>query len=349
MQIIRLGVIGMGQRTMFHGWAKEMREAAKACPEKFEVAALCDIRSDRLEAAGKGFRAELGIEAALFTDYRQMLRDAKLDAVYVASPNYLHAEMSMRCFEAGCDVLCEKPMATTIADARLMVAAAEKHQRLLGVGMQMHYRERYHRVAAMIREGRIGQPVMAWCTEFRGPFIEMKDWVWEQAKSGGAVVEKNCHHVDILDLFAVGGRPTRVYATGGQMRYAEIYGRKSEIVDHAWAVWDYDNGLKGMIGVSFVNGHIHEREFGVAGTEGLLRFSLADGEIVHLQTNDGRKEDVTVPGVLRGGLFADFLRCVKTRETPLVTPEMGLRSLLVPLAAERSIAERRPVDVGELG
>lgn len=347
MNPLRLGVIGMGQRTVHHGWDGELRQAFEEAPGLFEVAAICDNRPDRLAHAAGFLKDHVGVSPQSFPDYTQMLAEAGLDAVYIASPNHLHREMAVRCFEAGCDVLCEKPMATSLADADAMIAAARRHGRILALAMQMHYRKRYHRVAELIREGRIGEPVMAWCMEFRGPYAEIKDWVWETAKSGGALVEKNCHHADILDLFT-DGRPLRVFATGGQKKYAEIYRRKSEIVDHAWINWECDNGVKGMIGISFVQGERHEREFGVIGTEGKLKFDLTDGEKIHLTPNRGEKELIECPGELRGGMSVDFCHCVRTRETPLVTPERGRASLLVPLAAERSIAERRVVQVAEV-
>lgn len=343
---VRLGVIGMGQRTVYHGWVNEISDSVNRS-DFLQVAALCDNRKERLDRAAGKFREELGITAAVYTDYEEMLNKEKLDAVYIASPNYLHREMAVASFKAGCDVLCEKPMATTLSDADVMIQASKQYGKLLGLGMQMRYRRRYHKVAEIINEGRIGNPVMVWCTEYRGPYAEIKDWVWEKEKSGGAIVEKNCHHVDIMDMFSAGGYPDTVYAVGGQKKYSEIYGQKSEIVDHAWITWNYDNGVKGMIGVSFVNTS-HYREFGVIGTEGRIIFNSTDGEIIHVYMNNNDTEDIEAPGVLCGGLFNDFIDCVKSRKTPFVTAELGRRSLLVPLAAEKSIEEKRPIAVREL-
>jgi predicted dehydrogenase len=345
---VRLGVIGMGQRTVHHGWDGDIKQAG-AEGGAFRIAAVCDCQPDRLAKGIEFLQEHVGIKAQGFADYRAMIRDAGLEAVYVASPNHLHREMTEACFEAGLDVLCEKPMATTLADADAMIASRRKHGRVLGFAMQMRYRRRYHRVAELIREGRIGAPAMVWCTEFRPPFAALiKNWVWEKAKSGGALVEKNCHHTDILDLFA-GGKPTRVYATGGQRKHAVMAGVRSEIVDHAWVTWDYDNGARGMIGISFLQEPAHVREFGVAGAEGMIRFDLTDGEKIHLRPNGAPEEVIDCPGELRGGVLADFCRCVRTREQPLVTPELARAALLVPLAAELSIEQKRVVEIAELG
>ncbi len=344
---IRFGIVGLGYRSMKGVWLEEILPALEAESDLFEVAALCDIDVGKRDAAMACVRSHCQNTPDLYASYEEMFREAKLDAVYLAVPNYLHAPVAIAALRAGVDVLCEKPVATTLSDADAMAVEAESQDRILGFFMQMHYRRRYHRVAELIREGRIGEPVMVWCTEFRGPFPEWMGWIPEQEKSGGALVEKNCHHCDILDLWA-DSRPVSVYAQGGQKKFFELCGKKSEIIDHAWVNYDYVNGVKAMIGINFTQNHRHQREFGVAGTEGMVRFDLRDGEKLHLTNNQDDNEVIECPGNLRGGVLVDFLRSVQTRMPPLVNFERGRSSLLVPLAAECSLREGRVVRVDEI-
>ena len=81
----------------------------------------------------------------------------------------------------------------------------------------------------------------------------------------------------------------------------------------------------------------------------MIRFDLTDGEKIHLRRNGAPEEVIDCPGELRGGVLADFCRCVRTREQPLVTPELARAALLVPLAAELSIEQKRVVEIAELG
>lgn len=177
----------------------------------------------------------------------------------------------------------------------------------------------------------------------------MKDWVWSKEASGGAIVEKNCHHYDIFNLW-LESEPREVYASGGIAKHAVMSGTKSEIVDHAWVVNDYANGARAMLGICFLGAHgqKHRREFGVQGTEGRVFFSLDDGETLHLSRNDGETQTIRTDAVLRGGVFRDFLECARTGRTPLVTPEIARKSMVVPLAAEKSLEERRAVRVSEI-
>lgn len=344
---IRLGIIGLGYRSISGVLVEEIAPAFGKTDAGFEIPAICDPEPGKQAAAAEKIDRLTGKTPESFSSYEAMLEQGGLDAVYIAGPNHLHAPMAIAALQRGLDVLCEKPVATTLEAADAIHAAALAHGRILGFFMQMHYRRKYHRVAELIRSGRIGEPVMTWCTEFRAPFPKWMEWIPDRSKSGGALVEKNCHHCDILDLWA-DSRPYSVYATGGQKKYPTLWGRPSDIVDHAWITFDYENGTKGMIGINFTQGHRHQRELGVAGTEGLIRFNLSDGEKLHLTTNNGDTEVLDCPGELRGGVFLDFLNCVRARTQPLVGFERGRRSLLVPLAAERSIAERRPVLISEI-
>ena len=344
MDKVKFGIVGMGQRTRFHGG-----HIFADCRDIADVTAVCDNRPERLADGRKAYQAEFGHEIGAYESYEEMYAKAGVDGVFIAGPNYLHRDMTVAAFDAGLHVLCEKPMELSLAKCDEMIAASKKAGRILAMGMQMHYRVRYHKVTEVIEQGQIGKPAMVWCTEYRGPFQEIKDWVWDRERSGGAIVEKNCHHYDIMNMW-LRSEPTTVYASGNIMKHAEIYGRPSSIVDNAWVISDYESGARAMLGVCFLAEDQHYREFGVIGTEGKAFFSGQDGEVIHVELNTGEKSDYEFPrkAVLRGGLFTDFVNCVRTGDRPLVDGETAKASMLVPLAAEKSIDEKRVVHVSEL-
>ena len=342
MKKLRLGIIGAGgQRCCFHGGCVFMGV------RNVEIAALCDNRADRLAHAEKMYAEHAGFKGELYADYTEMLAKAGLDAVYIAGPNYLHREMAVAALDAKLHVLCEKPFALSLKDADEIIAAAERNDRILGLGMQMHYRERYLKIGELIESGEIGRVTQCWCMEHRPTFIAMKDWVWDPALSGGAIVEKNCHHYDVMDIW-VKSDPTLVYATGNIMRHFTPHGFRSGIVDNAWILNDYANGAKAMVGINFCADSRHYREFGIIGTRGRIDFSSEDGEIVHIRKNSGETADLEINTTVRGDIFQDFADSVLDCHAPLVTAQMGRRSMLVPLAAEISMREKRAVHVSEL-
>lgn len=346
MDKVKIGIVGMGQRACHHGGA-----LFATCKDTAHITAICENRPDRLAYAKKMYEEEFGYPIAAYLDYNEMYDKAGLEGVYVAGPNYAHRDMTLAAFDRKLHVLCEKPMELSLARCDEMIAASKKAGRVLAMGMQMHYRVRYHKIREFIDQGMIGRPAMVWCTEYRPTFAEMKDWVWEKAKSGGAIVEKNCHHYDILSLW-VNSDPTTVYATGNIMKHFTGSGRKSEIVDNAWILNDYANGARGMVGICFLGSakQKHYREFGVIGTEGKMHFTWEANETIHIELTNGTKMtyDAGPDAELRGGMFQDFLDCIRTGRRPLVTGELGRASLLVPLAAEKSIEEKRLVHVSEL-
>jgi len=334
----------MGARTCHYGGACFLD-----CRDEVVIAAVCDNRAERLAEGREIYGEAFGYDISGFDDYRRMYEEAGLDAVYVAGPNHLHRDLSVAAFDAGLHVLCEKPMDTTLAKCDEMIAAARRAGKALGLGMQMRFRKRYHKVRELIEQGRLGTVAMVWCTEYRCQFAATKDWVWQKAKSGGAIVEKNCHHYDILNLW-VDSRPTTVYATGSIIKHATGAGGPSDIIDNAWIVNDYECGARAMVGICFLGRPgAHYREFGVQGTEGKVFFSHHDAEKLHVEYNTGEVETYDLSGVpdIRGGVFRDFVACVKSGDAPFVTGELGRASLLVPLAAEKSIAEKRVVHVDE--
>jgi predicted dehydrogenase len=348
MKKIRVGIVGTGQRVCLHGGCV-FRESR----DKIHIVALCDINAERLENARKMYENEFGYGIHTYQDYMEMFKNATLDAVYIATPNYLHAEMTIKALEIGLHVLCEKPMELSLAKCDKMIAVAEKSGKVLSFAMQMHYRHRYHKVKELIDKGEIGKVAMAWCTEYRDPFAAMKDWVWDPAKSGGAIVEKNCHHYDILDMW-ISSRPISVYATGNVMKHHKPHGIESGIIDNAWIITDYESGARSMVGISFLANKHHYREFGVIGTEGKIFFSSNDKEIVHVVKTNGDSESYAInlsdniTNDIEGSVFNEFLSCIVEGGEPMVDGAMAKNSMLIPLAAELSIREKRIVLVNEL-
>ena len=131
---LRIAIIGTGHRAWAH------INVIKTGKVDVEIVALADPTPEFRDSAA----TLAGSPAATYSDYRKMLDDVKdLDGVLVVTPNFLHAEVAIAALEHGLHVLCEKPMATSVADANRMIAASQRAGKILQIGQQMRHTPLY--------------------------------------------------------------------------------------------------------------------------------------------------------------------------------------------------------------
>ncbi|HSO30193.1 MAG TPA: Gfo/Idh/MocA family oxidoreductase [Candidatus Sulfomarinibacteraceae bacterium] len=154
--------------------------------------------------------AELGIPS-VHRSYEALLADRDVDAVYIPLPNHLHAEWAIAAARAGKHVLCEKPLATTAADAERMIAVAEAE----GVHLMEAFMYRLHpswvAVCDLVTAGRIGRliAVQSWFSYYNDDPANIRNI---RAVGGGALFDIGCYSVNLSRLL-FGGEPTRVEAS----------------------------------------------------------------------------------------------------------------------------------------
>ncbi len=136
------------------------------------TAAICDVDSNHLQAAGKLIE-ERGGKADLYKDYRDLLDRKDLDAVVIASPDHWHGLMMIHACEAGKDVYCEKPACKFIEEGREMVKAAKRYARVVQVGSQGRSTHAANRACTYIRNGNIGTVRKITCWHYENP---VGDW-----------------------------------------------------------------------------------------------------------------------------------------------------------------------------
>ena len=132
MNKVRMGFIGCG------GIANGKHLPAQKRNPAAEMVAFCDIIEERAEKACK----EYGVPGAkVYTDYKELLKDKSIDAVFVLTPNCSHCEITVAALQAGKHVMCEKPMAMNYEEAKKMLAARDKAGKVLTIGYQNRYRK----------------------------------------------------------------------------------------------------------------------------------------------------------------------------------------------------------------
>jgi 1,5-anhydro-D-fructose reductase (1,5-anhydro-D-mannitol-forming) len=221
------------------------------------------VTRDPAKAATYGVRA--------FTDLNAALVANGADAVYVASPVFLHAPQALASLGAGKQVLCEKPMAMNFSEAHWMVEAARTAGRTLGVA---YYRRTYPKVARakeLIREGAIGQPLLAYitCHGWRSGTEPERAWQFDPALAGGGpLFDIGSHRIDLLNFFF--GAPLRV---AGQLSNAV---HATAVEDCATVIIEYRNKVRGIVDVRW-NSHVARDEFRIVGTDGEMDLTPLNG------------------------------------------------------------------------
>jgi myo-inositol 2-dehydrogenase/D-chiro-inositol 1-dehydrogenase len=202
---LRYGVIGTGMMGVEH--LKNLALLPGA-----EVVAFADPHEESRRFA----RLVTGPQPAAYEDPRALLDDARVDAVVIATPNHTHRALLEAAFAAKKHLLVEKPLCTTVADARWAAERAARHPAVVWTAMEYRYMAPVARLVDEVRRGTIGRLRMLAIREHRFPFLpKVGNWNRFARNTGGTLVEKCCHFFDLM-RFVVGGEAVRVYASAGQ-------------------------------------------------------------------------------------------------------------------------------------
>jgi predicted dehydrogenase len=220
-----------------------------------------------------------------WTSLEQALGDEAVDAVYVASPVFLHASQTIASLRAGKHVLCEKPMAIHEAEARSMVGAAEESGKTLGVAYYRRTYPKVQRARELIAAGAIGKPVLAELTSHgwfdgTGP----RSWLVDPAQAGGGpLYDIASHRIDLLNFLF--GEPQRV---SGFLSNA-VHHYQTE--DNATVMIDYEGCVRGIVDVRW-HSRIERDECRIRGTEGEINLDPLNGpELICRSFRNGAREE----------------------------------------------------------
>ena len=186
---IRVGIAGLGRS----GWDIHASLLAPLS-DQYQVIAVVDDDADRRAEAVERF------DCQAYTGYAQLLADPAVELVVVALPSFLHADATIAALAAGKHVVCEKPMAVSLAEADAMIDAARSHDRLLTIFQQRRYDPAFAKIQEIIASGRLGRIVQIRMAESR--FSRRWDWQTLQKFGGGSLNNTGPHLMDqALQLF----------------------------------------------------------------------------------------------------------------------------------------------------
>lgn len=260
---VRAAFIGVGGRgsALLRGTLPE---------PNVEVAAVCDLNPDRLDKAASVASRD---NPKTFTDYRKVLAEKDIDAVYIASPCDLHVEMAIAALEAGKHVYCEKPVGITPESIGRLLRVARNSKTVFQVGQQLRSYPHLRAAVERVHGGEFGKIIMVKARRHSSNDLNHEgssaEWFFDASRSGDVIVEMSVHNLDLCN-WAVDSRPEFAAGVGGTLMWVnDPPGRTN--MDGYTLTYEYANGIK----MSYSQVFFHPRTL------------PAGGQFVHLYTDKG--------------------------------------------------------------
>ena len=213
-------------------------------PERCRIIALCDIYPEKAQARID----EFSLDARAYADYKEMLAKEKPDLVSICLPPYVHAEIAVAAMEAGANVVCEKPMAASLAECDRMIEAEKRTGKVICCVAQNRFRDDHMGLKKILDSGVLGRIVHASVESnwWRGHSYYDLWWrgTWEK-EGGGCTLNHAVHHIDLL-LWMM-GMPKRITAVLSNASHDN-----SEVEDVSVAIAEYPGGALAQLTSSVI-------------------------------------------------------------------------------------------------
>jgi len=310
MAVLRWGLIGAGDIAT--------RRIAPALRD-LENCELVSISRSHSELAQE-FAEQFGA-LKWFADWREQVADSEIDAVYIATPVYLHAYQTIAAAEAGKHVLCEKPMALSTKECDDMIAACRANHVQLGLAYYRRFYSAVIRTREIIASGEIGKASVAQINAFEyfdPPPGHPRRWLLDRSKSGGGpMMDFGCHRIEVLmNLFG------SIESVEGITSNA-AFGR--EVEDTAAALLRFESGCCATITITHASREPRDT-LEIYGTKGAIHIPLLNkGEITVVINGETRSESHPPAENTHMPLIGEFATAVRNGTSPAVDGETGRR------------------------
>ena len=339
---VKVGIIGSQFEADIHAASLQIM------PDAAEVIAVASPTPGNAAAFAKKF----GVPR-VFTDYREMLKEKDIEMVTIAAPNSLHAQMTKDCAAAGKHIVCEKPLAVTIAEGEEMIDVAKKHGVLLMYGEELLFTPKFLKAKEMADAGAFGKIHLIKQSEKH--FGPHSDWFWDVNRSGGgAFMDLGCHGIAFCYWFLGRSPISSVYCQMGTY----VHGNKKQGEDESLCILEFENGAVGLIENSWARRGGMDDRVEVFGSEGLTYANLHMGNSLPTYSEKGYGYAVEKAPTTTGWTYpvfeelwnygtpqelTHFARCVRGKEIPKVTGEDGLTVMHALVAGYASAGEGRKI------
>ncbi len=330
-----VGVIGLGRMGQIY--ARHLAQYSRC-----RLVCLSDVVQER----AIGLAEELGV-SSWTADYRELLSDRSIEAVFVISSTSTHREVVIAAAEAGKAIFCEKPIALTLEDTDQMIAALDRARVIFQAGFMRRFDGGYVAAKKQIEAGTIGKPV-TFKSIGRDPFCPPLDYARPEV-SGGLILDMAIHDFD-LGRWLMGDEVKRVYSEGGTLAFPQL--NTVGDIDNAVVNMLFQGGALGNVEVSRNALYGYDIRTEILGTQGGLNVGYYQQTPLLILTKNGIQHDMVPYIVERFGdaylaQASDFIERVIDGRGPAVGAADARAALVVGLAATRSYHEARVVELSE--
>ena len=333
---LKVCVIGAGDMGLRHinGWQQV---------EDAQIVAIVDDVPLRLKDAGHQYQV-----SGLYANYQDAIDETRPDVVSVCIPTAFHAAASLYAIEHGAHVLCEKPIALTLADADAMIEAAQRQGVLLTVGFMLRYAKAMQDLKKWVASGQIGRPIL-YVSE---NFMEVRPKILMHARevNGGPLLDFWCHHFDLWSYFFE-SQPVSIAGYGAILAHGkpEVENLDALAIDTAGVVIKYASGDIGQLATSCglptaLSAHAASSDK-LIGPDGLIEGNIR--REMTIRKGNGRSIEISNRGIdwWRDEIAA-FAQNIREGSTPIVTGQNGREALRVSLSAIEAIETGQTVKLG---
>lgn len=345
--MIGIGIIGCGKISQIRHIPEYLDN-----PEA-RIVACCDNNQERAAEIA----ARLGAKA--YSSVDELLSDPEVSAVSVCVANNAHCEVTVKALKAGKDVLCEKPMATTIEDCELMVRTARECGRKLMIGQNQRLAEAHAKARELIASGTIGK-VLSFRTSFghSGPESWSVDpgrntWFFDRKVAVmGVMADLGIHKTDLIQ-YILG---QRIVATSARLVTIDKTGPGGELIgvdDNAICVYEMNGGAIGTMTASWTYYGAEDNSTVIYGTEGNMTIYDIDrapivirkkgGEVIEVQSGQIQTND----NQTKSGIIDAFIDCLVEDREPTISGQDVLAAMRAVFASIRSSEEGIRVEIPE--
>jgi predicted dehydrogenase len=323
---VRVGLIGTG------GIMGRHINDLLAMPRQASIVALCDIAPERLQRTVERWPQLQGLPT--FDDHRDLIKQADLDAVVIATPHTCHYEQIRDALDAGLHVLVEKPMVCRVDHAKDVIARAKRKRKIVNIAYQRHYDPSFRYARQLIAQGKLGKVTYITAMQAQDWYGLKDSWRGDPALSGGGQLNDSGSHLLDIMLWVSDLVPKEVSA------YINNIEARVDILS-ALSV-KFENGALGSIAVV---GHAPgwREDVSFFGMDGAALF-VRDGRLL-LQQRRQPAEDVGGKLKYRNTISRNFIRAIEGKEEPQAPAICGLRVIQLTQAAWESAQQGGPVAV----
>ena len=333
---IRYAVVGLG-----HIAQVAVLPAFGHAGKNSQLTALVSDDPQKLKTLSRRYKVD---HVFSYDEYSDCLRSGAVDAVYIALPNHLHAEFTIRAARAGIHVLCEKPMAVTERECRAMIQAAEHNRVKLMIAYRLHFEQANMTAVKTVRSGKIGEP--RFFSSLFSMQVRPDNIRTDREKGGGTLYDIGIYCINAA-RYLFGAEPTEVFAYSSANKKDP---RFKEIDEMTSAVLRFADGRLAVFTSSFGAGDV--ANYQVVGTRGDIRLEQAYEYVYPMDlftTIKGKTRKQTFP---KRDQFAPelihFSDCILKNKVPEPSGTEGIADVRIIEALYRSAQRGRPVKIEPL-